>query len=200
MRRAVPRRPHPRENRTSAYSGNMTQILTSPAHAAHAPHKIYVAEIAFVLMLLGGVVVPWAIWWWFHTTPNTVLATADVGQFVAASKGNGATNVQTTTATVAIDGTLSALRGSELVVQRSTKRGTELCVVGTEQSCVALAGSWPGPMRAMPGSERAVDFYAHGISAYTLRIWHVLGFLMAFCSFIAAGAEINQNHPELNPE
>lgn len=178
----------------------MTQVLTSPDRAGHTPKKMYVAEIAFVIMLLGGVVIPWAIWWWFHTTPNTVLATADVGQFVAASKGNGATNVQTTTATVAIDGTLSTLRGSEIMVQRSTKRGTELCVAGAQQSCVALASPWPGSMRAVPGSEHSVDFYAHGISAYTLRIWHVFGFLMAFCSFIAAGAEMNQNHPELNPE
>lgn len=178
----------------------MTQIQTSSARVAHAPQKIYVAEIAFVIMLLGGVVVPWFIWWWFHATPNTVIATAHVGQFVAASKGNGATNVQTTNATVAVDGTLSALRGSELVVQRSTKRGTELCVADAQQSCVALASPWPGPMRTVPGSGHAVDFYAHGISAYTLRIWHVFGFLMAFCSFIAAGAEMNQNHPELNPE
>lgn len=174
--------------------------MTSPERAGHVPKKMYVAQIAFVLMLFGGVVVPWAITWWFQSTPNTVLATADVGQFVVTSKGNGATNVQTTKGTVAIDGTLSALRGSELVVRRSTKRGTELCVADAQQSCVALAGPWSGRLRAVPGSEHAVDFYAHGISAYTLRVWHVLGFLMAFCSFIAAGAEINQNHPELNPE
>lgn len=178
----------------------MTQVLTSPDRAEHVPKKMYVAQIAFVLMLFGGIVVPWAISWWFQSTPNTVLATADVGNFVTARKGNGATNVQTTAATIAIDGTLSALRGSELVVQRSTKRGTELCVAGAQQSCVALASPWPGSMRAVTGSKHSVDFYAHGISAYTLRIWHVFGFLMAFCSFIAAGAEMNQNHPELNAE
>lgn len=178
----------------------MSTIQPLPTRSGHAQKKMYVAEIAFVIMLLGGVVVPWAIWWWFHATPNTVVATADVGQFVSASKGNGATNVQTTKATVAIDGTLSAMRGSKLLVQRSTKRGMELCVADAQQSCVALASPWPGPMRAVPGSAHAVDFYAHGISAYTLRIWHVFGFLMAFCSLIAAGAEMNQNHPELNPE
>lgn len=161
---------------------------------------MYVAQVFFVLMLFGGILVPWVIWWWFHNTPNTVLATADVGQFIASAKGNGATNVQTTKATIAIDGTLSALRGSALVIQRSTKRGTELCVSNAQELCVALASSWPGPMRAVPGTGHVFNFYAHGISAYSLRVWHVFGFLMFFCSFIAAGAEINQNHPELNPE
>ena len=163
-----------------------------------SPQKVYVAEVFFLLMLFGGVLVPWSIWLWFHFTPNTVLASAPVGQFVSASKGNGGTNVQTTEGTVAIDGTLSALRGSRLVVQRSTKRGTELCVAGQSQSCVALAGPWTGPLRRVPGSGHATDFYAHGISAYTLRIWHLFGFLMTFASLVAAAAEIGDNHPEFN--
>lgn len=99
-----------------------------------------------------------------------------------------------------MDGIFSALRGSELLIQRSTKRGMELCVSNAQESCVALASPWPGPMRAVPGSGHVFNFYAHGISAYTLRVWHVFGFLMFFCSSIAAGAEINQNHPELSSE
>lgn len=165
---------------------------------ASGPQKAYVAEVFFLLVLFGGVLVPWSIWLWFHFTPNTVRASADVGQFVSASKGSGGTNVQTTEGTVAIEGTLSALRGSRLAVQRSTKRGTELCVAGQQASCVALAGPWTGPLRRVPGSGRATDFYAHGISAYTLRIWQIFGFLLAFASLVAAGAEIADNHPELN--
>lgn len=173
-----------------------TESLSS-APAAHGPKKVHVAQTLFVLMLMGGVLVPWSIWLWFHFTPNTVLASADVGRFVSASKGNGGTSVQTTEGTVAIDGTLSALRGSLLVVQRSTKRGTELCVAARQASCVALSGPWTGPLQRVPGSEHATNFYAHGISAYSLRIWHMFGFLLAFASLIAAGAEITDNHPEL---
>lgn len=168
------------------------------ARPTASPQKVYVAEVFFLLMLFGGVLVPWSIWLWFHFTPNTVLASADVGQFVSASKGSGGTNVQTTEGTVAIEGTLSALRGSRLVVQRSTKRGTELCVAGQQASCVALSGSWTGPLRPIPGSGHATDFYAHGISAYTLRIWRLFGFLVTFASLLAASAEIADNHPEFN--
>jgi len=172
-----------------------TESLPSPP-VARVPNKSHMAQIVFLFMLLGGVLVPWSIWLWFHFTPNTVLASTDVGRFVSASKGSGGTNVQTTEGTVAIDETLSALRGSLLVVQRSTKRGTELCIAGEPQSCVALSGPWTGPLQLVPGSEQATNFYAHGISAYTLRIWRVFGFLMAFASLIAAGAEITDNHPE----
>lgn len=172
-----------------------TEPLSS-APVARGPEKTYLAQILFVLMLFGGVLVPWSIWLWFHFTPNTVLASADVGRFVSAGKGNGGANVQTTEGTVAIDGTLSALRGSRLVVQRSTKRGTELCVADQQDSCVALAGPWAGPLRRVPGSQRVTDFYAHGISAYTLRIWQLFGFLLTFASLVAAAAEIDDNHPE----
>ena len=168
----------------------------SPAPVARGPGQSHVAQILFLLLLTGGVLVPWSIWLWFHFTPNTVLASADVGQFVSASKGSDGSTVQTTRGTIAIDGTLSALRGSLLVVQRSTKRGTELCVAGEPQSCVVLAGPWSGPLRRVPGSGHATDFYAHGISAYSLRVWRLFGFLMAFFSLIAAGVEITDNHPE----
>ncbi|TAN02569.1 MAG: hypothetical protein EPN36_16590 [Rhodanobacteraceae bacterium] len=162
--------------------------------------KVYVAQVAFVLMLFGGVLIPWGIWWWFRASPNTVLATADVGQFVSASKGNGATNVETTKGTVAIDGTLSALRGSELVAQTSTKTGTELCVAGSRRSCVALSGPWSGPMQPVPGAEHATNFYAHGISSRILTLWRMLGFLMTLGTLMAASLEIVENHPELKTE
>lgn len=125
-----------------------------------------------------------------------MLATTGVGRFVSASKGNGATNVQTSRGTIAIEGNLSELQGSTLVVQQSTKRGTELCVAGQPQSCVALAGTWSGPLQALPRSRHPINFYAHGISAYSLRIWLMFGSLMRFFSFVAAAAEISDNHPE----
>lgn len=168
----------------------------SPAPVARGPGQSHVAQILFLLLLTGGVLVPWSIWLWFHFTPNAVLASADVGRFVSASKGNGGTNVQTTEGTIAIDGTLSALRGSLLVVQRSTKRGTELCVADRQASCVALAGPWTAPLQRIPGSGHATDFYAHGISAYSLRIWRMFGFLLAFGGLAAASVEITDNHPE----
>lgn len=165
--------------------------------AAQGPQKVHIAEVLFVFVLLGGSLLPWSIWLWFHFTPNTVLASADVGRFVSAGKGNDATNIQTTQGTIAIEGTLSVLRGSRLSVQRSTKRGTELCVNGAPRSCVALAGPWTGPLHAIPGVPRAVNFYSVGISAYTLRIWLLLGFITTFASFMAACVEIHDNHPEV---
>jgi len=154
----------------------------------------------FVIMLFGGFLVPWGIWFWFHFSPNVVLSNADIGQFVSASKGNSATNVETTEATVAIDGTMSALRGSELVVQTSTKTGTELCVAGNRQSCVALSSPWSGPMRAIPGTEHATNFYEQGINSRILTLWRMLGFLLTLGTLMAASLEIVNNHPELKRE
>lgn len=112
------------------------------------------------------------------------------------SKGSGGTNVQTTEGTVAIDGTLSCLRDSRLVIQRSTKRGIELCVAGQQESCVALRSL--DRAFAADSRFRARDqLFAHGISAYSLRIWLMFGFLLAFAGLLAASAEIMDNHPEL---
>lgn len=148
-------------------------------------------------MLFGGFLVPWSIWLWFHFSPNVVLSTADIGQFVSASKGDGATNVETTKGTVAIDGTLSALRGSDLIVQTSTKTGTELCVSGDRESCVALASPWSGPMQPVPGAGHATNFFAHGISSRLLTLWRMLGFLLTLGALMAASVEIVENNPEL---
>lgn len=175
-----------------------TSLSTSQVH--RRPQKVYVAEVAFVIMLFGGFLAPWGIWFWFHWSPNVVLASADVGRFVSASKGNGDTNVETTKGTVAIDGALSALRGSELVVQTSSKTGTELCVKGNRQSCVALASPWPGPMQPVPGTERATNFFAHGISSRFLTLWKMLGFLLMLGTLMAASVEVVENNPELQRE
>lgn len=162
--------------------------------------KVYIAEAAFVVMLIGGVLLPWGIGFWFHSSPNVVLAAADVGQFVSADKGNGATNIETTKGTIAIDGTLSALRGSELVVQTSTKRGTELCVQGNQRSCVALSSPWSGTLRPVPGTQHATNFYEHGINARFLTLWRMLGFLVTLGTLMAAAVEIVSNHREINYE
>lgn len=174
---------------------NTTQL--SPSQIHRRPQKVYVAEVMFVVMLFAGFLIPWGIWFWFHFSPNVVLSSAHIGQFVSASKGNGATNVETTQGTVAIDGTLSALRGSELVVRTSTKTGTELCVAGNRQSCVALSSPWSGPMQPVPGTEHATNFFAHGISSRILTLWRMLGFLVTFATLIAASVEMVENHPEL---
>lgn len=168
----------------------------SSMDAAQGPQKVHIAEGLFVFVLIGGFLLPWSIWIWFHFTPNTVLASADVGRFVSAGKGNDATNIQTTEGTIAIEGTLSALRGSRLSVQRSTKRGTELCVNGAPRSCIALAGPWTGPLHAIPGVPHAFDFYSAGISAYTLRIWLLFGCVTTLASLLAACVEIDDNRPE----
>ena len=186
-----------REIRTLAYPEKMSTTSLASARTHRRPQKVYVAEVAFVIMLFGGFLVPWGIWLWFHFSPNVVLSKADIGQFVSASKGNGATNVETTKGTVAVDGTLSALHGSELVVQTSTKTGTELCVAGNRRSCVALASAWSGPMEPVPGTEHATNFFAHGISSRNLTLWRMMGFLLTLGTLMAASYEMVENHPEL---
>lgn len=186
-----------REFRPLAYPEKMSTTSLSSTRTHRRPQKVYVAEVAFVIMLFGGFLVPWSIWLWFHFSPNVVLSKADIGQFVSASKGNGATNVETTKGTVAIDGTLSALHGSELVVQTSTKTGTELCVAGSRHSCVALSSPWSGPMQPVPGTEHATNFFAHGISSRNLTLWKMVGFLLTLGSLMAASHEMVENHPEL---
>lgn len=189
-----------REIRPLAYPEKMSTTSLSSSRTGRRPQKVYVAEVAFVIMLFGGFLAPWGIWLWFHFSLNVVLSKADIGQFVAASRGNGATNVETTKGTVAIDGTLSALRGSELVVQTSSKTGTELCVAGNRQSCVALSSPWSGPMQPVPGTEHATNFFAHGISSRLLTLWKMLGFLLTLGALMAASVEIVENNPELKRE
>jgi len=189
-----------REIAASAYPKKMSTTSLSSSRTGRRPQKVYVAEAAFVIMLFGGFLAPWGIWLWFHFSPNVVLSKADIGQFLAASKGNGSTNIQTTKGTVAIDGTLSALRGSELVIQTSTKTGTELCVAGNRQSCVALSSPWSGPMQPIPGTRHATNFFAHGISSRSLTLWRMLGFLLTLGTLMAASVEVVENNPELKRE
>lgn len=170
-----------------------TTIRSTSVAASNAPQKVHVAKTMFLVLLFVGFLIPLALWFWFHFSPNVVLAATDVGQFVSASKDNGATDVETTKGTVSIDGTLSALRGSELVVQRSTKTGTELCVAGSRESCVALSGPWPGPLQPVSGTRHAMNFFAVGISQNSLHIWLMFGSLVTLASTLAAAVESGDN-------
>lgn len=159
--------------------------------------RLYVAQVMFLILLVGGLIVPGAIGIWFHVTPNTVMATADAGQFESASHGDDVTNILTTRGTIAVSGMLSAPRGRTLIIQRSTKQGAELCASGASNTCVALAAPWAGFMRKVPGSQEAFDFFDHGITSYSLNIWLMLGLLMTFVSGMAASVEFVDNHPEV---
>lgn len=159
--------------------------------------RLYLAQGMFWILLVVGSILPGAIGIWFHMTPNTVTATADAGQFESASRGDNVTNVLTTKGTIAISGTLSAPRGRTLIIQRSTKRGPELCASGASDTCVALEAPWAGAMHDVPGSREAFDFFDHGITSYSLNVWLMFGLLLTFASALAASAEFVDNHPEL---
>ena len=159
--------------------------------------RLYLAQGMFWILLVGGSIVPGTIGIWFHLTPNTVMATADVGQFESASRGDDVTNILTTRGTIAVSGMLSAPRGRTLIIQRSTKQGAELCASGASNTCVALAAPWAGFMREVPGSQEAFDFFDHGITSYSLNVWLMLGLLMTFASGMAASVEFVDNHPEV---
>lgn len=158
--------------------------------------RVYVAQVMFLILLVGGLMVPGAIGIWFHVTPNTVTATADAGQFESASRSDDVTNILTTVGTIAVSGTLSAPRWRTLIIQRSTKRGPELCASGAANTCVALEAPWAGSMREVPGSQEAFDFFDHGITSYSLNVWLMFGLAMTFFCGIAACVEFVDNHPE----
>lgn len=175
----------------------MSTYQSTPGSNKTAPRpRFHGAEYMFVAIFVLGLLIPGAIGLWFYFTPNAVIATADAGKFETASASDGTTYVQTTVGTIAIGGTFSAPRGRALMIQRSIKRGEELCAAGAFDSCVPLESPWVGPMHEIPRPRWLVDFHGHGISSRKLALWLMAGFLMTFFVAIAAGVEFMDNHPE----
>lgn len=148
------------------------------------------ATILLLLVFLGGIAAPVGFMIWQAIYPTRVIAERDAGRFESASSSAGGffgptlTTVQTSTGTVAVRGTFSALRGTALVVQSDNKHDRlRLCTTGTRTVCARADGDWPGTLMPTPQARHAINFVRHGLSSRRITDWLGLGTLPTFLVF-----------------
>lgn len=154
------------------------------------PVYLGVFGIAFLLVLLLGIVAPVALLIWQAVTTTVAVRSGDAGTFVSATAAQGGfftsalANVQTTTGSVVVQGTFSAPRGRALAVEDLNKTGLHLCAVGDLDTCLPLAGHWAGPLTATPEAEKAFDFEHYGLSNDNLQRWMMAGVIFCFIDLV----------------
>ena len=161
------------------------------------------ATILLLLVFLGGIAAPVGLMIWQAIYPTTVIAERDAGRFESASSSAGGffgptlTTVQTSTGTIAVRGTFSALRGTALVVQSDNKHDRlRLCTVGTRTVCARVDGDWPGTLTPTPQAGHAVNFVRHGLSSRRITDWLGLGTLPTFLVFAIWVATVGSQHQD----
>lgn len=138
-------------------------------------------SVVWLVVFLGGIVAPAATLVILAVTPNALLSTGDAGRFVSAevSAGGfmaaGVTTVQTTAGSIAVFDTFSAPRGQPLVVQHTLKAGIQLCVARRPDTCVPLAGTWGGDMRAVPHPHYRFAWLVQSIDDALATLWFGVG-------------------------
>jgi hypothetical protein len=181
--------------RLLAYQAAAKASLPSPSRAET------VATILLLLVFLGGIVAPTGLIIWQSIHPTTVIAEGAAGRFEGASSSAGGffgptlTTVQTSTGTVAVRGTFSALRGAALVVQSDNKHDRlRLCTTGTRIVCARVDGDWPGTLTPTPQARHAINFVRHGLSSQRVTDWLGLGMLAMFLAFAIRVATAGSQH------
>lgn len=116
-----------------------------------------IATLLLLVVFLGCIAAPVGLMVWQATHPTTVIAEGAAGRFDSASSSAGGffgptlTTVQTSTGTIIVIGTFSALRGNALVVQADNEHDRlRLCTVGTRTVCARVDGDWPGTLMPTP--------------------------------------------------
>lgn len=156
----------------------------------------YISEVALLLALLFGVAVPIALLIWQGVAATAPVRSGSAGAFVAAIASQGGffaptlTTVQTSAGSVVVQGTFSAPRGRDLVVEESNKTGLQLCALGDQETCVPLVGTWAGPLSPTPVAPHVFNFVEHGLGTDNLQRWLEGGLIVAFVAFLGviAGA------------
>lgn len=161
------------------------------------------ATLLLLLVFLGCIAAPVALMTWQATHPTTVIAEGAAGTFESASSSAGGffgptlTTVRTSTGTVAVHGTFSALRGTALVAQSDNKHDRlRLCTTGTRTVCARADGDWPGTLTPTPQAGHAVNFVRHGLSSRRITDWLGLGTLPTFLVFAIWVATVGSQHQD----
>jgi hypothetical protein len=156
-----------------------------------------------LLVFLGGIAAPVGLMIWQAIYPTTVIAERDAGRFESASSSAGGffgptlTTVQTSTGTVTVRATFSALRGNALVIRADNKHDRlRLCTVGTRAVCARVDGDWPGTLTPTPQARHAINFVRHGLSSRRITDWIGLGTLPTFLVFAIWVATVGSQHQD----
>jgi len=172
----------------------MTDSEAVQGAGASPPPKLakggYVFEVALLLALLLGVAVPIALLIWQGVAATAPVRSGSAGTFVSGTASQGGffaptlTTVQTSAGSVIVQGTFSAPRGRDLVVEESNKTGLQLCAVGDQETCVPLIGTWAGPLSPTPVASHVFNFVEHGLGTDNLLRWLEGGLIAAFIAFL----------------
>lgn len=142
--------------------------------------KMWITAVAWLVpTIVMGVVCAWA--------PNIVTQEADAGLFVRAEMRPGGyfassvMTVDTTRGTLAVANFFSALRGTPLVIVKSTgEHGLQVCNKADLTVCSELLGLYVGPLTPVPHARVWLTYNARAwLSALSL-FWGVLG----LCAFL----------------
>lgn len=182
--------------RLLARQAKVRASLLAPSSAAK------VATLLLLLVFLGGIAAPVGLMIWQATHPITVIAEGTAGTFESASSSAGGlgptlSTVQTSTGTVTVMGTFSALRGNPLVIRADNQHDRlRLCTVGTRTVCARVDGDWPGTLTPTPQAGHAVNFVRHGLSSRRITDWLGLGTLPTFLVFAIWVATVGSQHQD----
>lgn len=157
-----------------------------------------IVAVTMLLLLLFGILTPIGAMVWQAFSPTGVIARGPVGNFVSASSSPGGffaptlTSIQTTSGTIIVVGSFSALRGSALVVEQTNKDDDmRLCVIDAPAICATVSGFWAYKLAPVPEAAQVFDFRKHGLSRDSLWRWLYFGTLAIVAAFIAIVIVVN---------
>ncbi|HEU0198704.1 MAG TPA: hypothetical protein VFQ88_16010 [Nevskiaceae bacterium] len=168
------------------------------------PPAAVVVLLLLVAAFLGGIVAPTVLMLWEAVHATTVIAEGSAGRFESASSSPGGffsptlTSVQTSTGTITVKGTFSALRGEPIIVTADNKHDSlRLCTMGARTVCATLDGGWAGTLMPTPRARHTVNFVRHGFSIHNLDQWLAFGMLATLAAFaIAVATAGRQDHDD----
>lgn len=190
----TPRREHAASQRLHRHIGAAQGFAGPRTQRGISEVAALVAMLILLAVILGGLVVPGGLLIWESTHPNVVIASGPAGTFTSATSSPGGffaptlTSVQTSTGTVTVADTFSALRGSHLMIEeRSKSDALRLCTTSKPQVCAPLAGAWGGALTPTAAAAYATLFARHGLSPDKVGQWLALGMMGSFMALVIVG-------------
>lgn len=164
------------------------------------------ANIAMALVAIVGLLVPAIIGVIAGVATDTTLRAGNVGTFVSSSTSVGglftptATTVQTSTGSVVVSGSLSALRGQELRVEDRIKSGLQLCVQTTPATCADVTGQWTGPMQPVQYQHHASTWILSHIGITGAMSWFFFGLIATLVAVVKLADAGGWSQPRVDGE
>lgn len=158
----------------------------------------FASLLGLFLVILLGVVAPICLWTWQAHAADAALRSADVGTFISAESSQGGffaptlTNVHTSSGSITVLGTFSALRGRPLSIEDLNKSGQHLCVAGAPASCVPLAGAWTGGLIPTSHATKVFNFYKYGLTSENFVGWLAMGSLLSVVALAMFGVAFGE--------